>query len=98
MKYTTNQIRDFVRCPQFGYSSYGKWGALKLEVRETIRDLADAIDSADYVIKEYHQRIDKAIEYIEIEIESNKKSGSPDLMTAEMLEMLLEILKGSDKE
>ena len=87
MRYTTSQIRDFIRCPQFGDTKYGKWGTLKLEVRETLKDLVDALESAEYIIKNQQQRIDKAIEYI----------TSVNLDDSDNIEDLLKILEGEDK-
>lgn len=49
--YSIKEIRDFISCPQFGNTKYGRWGALRLEVRETILRLCDLCDSSDSVIK-----------------------------------------------
>ena len=49
--YSISEIRDFISCPQFGNIKYGRWGGLKLEVRETILRLCDLCDSSDSVIK-----------------------------------------------
>lgn len=43
-----NELREKVRCPQFGYEDYGQWGALRLEQRLAIRRLCDEV--------EYHKK------------------------------------------
>lgn len=65
------KIRKAIERPQFGYATYGEWGALKLEQRIYIKRLLDELDSADNYIKnvylenqKYKEVIDKAIEYI----------------------------------
>lgn len=37
------EIRDCVRCPQFGDERYGAWGALRLDQREKIKMLCDEL-------------------------------------------------------
>lgn len=37
------KIREYIACPQFGDNHYGKWGALRLEQRQKIKDLLDCI-------------------------------------------------------
>ena len=38
------EIRDFVKCPQFGDGpDYGAWGALRLDQREKIKDLCEEL-------------------------------------------------------
>lgn len=38
------EIRDFVKCPQFGDGpNYGAWGALRLDQREKIKDLCEEL-------------------------------------------------------
>lgn len=48
--YTLKELREFIKCPQFGDKEYGKWSALKLDVRYSIKRLLDIIDSADSII------------------------------------------------
>lgn len=100
--YTNKQIRDFIRCPQFGDIKYGKWGALKLEVKETLKNLVDTLDSADYIIKNQQQRIDKAIEHLEESIDIIKGDGTIPIYSGNVrrryLKPVLDILKGEDKE
>ena len=50
-RYTISEIRNFISCPQFGDSNYGKWGAYPLEIRETFKWLCDLYDSMDVIIK-----------------------------------------------
>lgn len=60
MKYYTNKmVRDFIKCPQFGDIEYGKWGGLRLEVRQTIKRLLDVNESADYIIKSKQKEINR---------------------------------------
>lgn len=37
------EIRDCVRCPQFGDERYGAWGTLRLDQREKIKMLCDEL-------------------------------------------------------
>ena len=57
MRYTREQLRDFIKCPQLGSEDYGEWGALRLEQRLAINDLLDLLDSADAYIKDLHDKI-----------------------------------------
>jgi DNA-binding transcriptional MerR regulator len=50
-RYSINEIRNFIKCPQFGDSKYGRWGAYPLEVRETFKWLCDLHDSMDAIIE-----------------------------------------------
>lgn len=43
-----NDLREKVKCPQFGDDGYGDWGALRLEQRLAIRRLCDEV--------EYHKK------------------------------------------
>lgn len=61
------KIRKAIECPQFGYTHYGEFGALKLEQRNLIKRLLDELDSADDCVKKlylknikYKEIIDKA--------------------------------------
>ena len=45
------KIRKAIECPQFGYATYGEWGALTLKQRTYIKRLLDELDSADNYIK-----------------------------------------------
>lgn len=49
--YSIKEIRDFISCPQFGNIKYGRWGGLKLDVRETLLRLCDLCESSDSIIK-----------------------------------------------
>lgn len=35
------RIREYVGCPQFGDSEYGKWGMLRFEQRREIKELCE---------------------------------------------------------
>lgn len=52
MRYTREQLRDFIKCPQLGSEDYGEWGALRLEQRLAISNLLDQLDSADAYIRQ----------------------------------------------
>lgn len=52
-RYTISEIRNFISCPQFGDSNYGKWGAYPLEIRETFKWLCDLYDSMDAIIESH---------------------------------------------
>lgn len=69
---TIKEIKENIKCPQFGDANYGKWGALKIEQKITYKQLIEVIESADEVIKKQIKEkerlnniINKAIEYIE---------------------------------
>ena len=52
-----DKIRKSIECPQFGNSSYGEWGALRIEQRRNIKRLLDELDSADnYIVKMYKEK------------------------------------------
>lgn len=51
------EIREYISCPQFGNTHYGKWGALRLDQRLLIKRLLDDLDDADKTIKYLQQRI-----------------------------------------
>ena len=99
--YTNSEIRDFIRCPQFGDNCYGKWGAQKLEIRETLFHLITLNEEMDKMLKDRLLRIDKAIEYIEknwIEYSDFRYVDNDDELNidCESIKELLDILKGSD--
>ena len=108
-RYTNEEIREFIACPQFGDIKYGKWGSLKLEQRQAIYDLLklnsvedDMIKNQSIIINNLQERIDKAIEYIPKIIISGKSEHSfnefaVDFQQTKEGRMLLDILKGSDK-
>ena len=50
---TNKQIRELIKCPQFGDHTYGKWGSLPFEVRKTLYDLIMENESMDRIIKEH---------------------------------------------
>ena len=110
------EIKENIKCPQFGDVEYGKWGSLRLEQRIAYRDLINIVEEQDKVIKtitkqvsenedtaikllkenvELKERIDKAIEYIE---EQSKFIEGCDIYQICNKDVLLNILKGSDKK
>lgn len=40
-KYTLEQIREFIACPEIGDDHYGKWGAMTREQRLVMNDLIE---------------------------------------------------------
>ena len=44
------KIREAIKCPRLGNSSYGEWGALRYEQRVLIKRLLDELDDADNLI------------------------------------------------
>lgn len=74
-QYTNEEIREFIKCPQFGDIKYGKWGSLRLDVRQTLLNLININDSMDYIIKQQQQElqrkdniINELKEYLKLEI------------------------------
>lgn len=59
------KIRKAIECPQFGYATYGEWGALNLEQRRYIKRLLDELDSADNYIKNVYLENQKYKEVID---------------------------------
>ena len=91
MKYYTNrQIRENIRCPQFGDTYYGKWGALPIEVREALMQLISINKNMDELLKDKLFIIDKAIRFLNMEY--NTYSSSEEWRKA-----LIKILNGVDK-
>ena len=87
--YTNGEIREFIRCPQFGDTYYGKWGALPIQVREVIKQLITTNECMDEILKSKLFRIDNAIRFINTEY--NTYSSSEEWRKA-----LIKILKGDD--
>lgn len=54
---TIEQIKEYIKCPQFGDSEYGKWGALSLEQRKAFKNLITRIEEQDNHI--IHQIVEK---------------------------------------
>ena len=40
-RYTLEQIREFIACPELGDDHYGKWGAMTREQRLAMNDLIE---------------------------------------------------------
>lgn len=49
------EILENIKCPQLGYDEYGKWGALPLNVRMTLKRLCDYVVSCDDYITNLQQ-------------------------------------------
>lgn len=53
-----DKIREAIKCPQFGDSHYGEWGALRYEQKVRIKRLLDELDEDDvYIRKLYEENI-----------------------------------------
>lgn len=95
-------IKEYIKCPQFGDKEYGEWGALRLEQRVAYKELIEEIEKLNYIIdkqdrdiialsngnRKLKARIDKAIEYIKVC--KNNDMGI-------RYQRIEEILQGSDK-
>lgn len=89
-----NEIRENIRCPQFGDNHYGKWGALNLEQRKKIKNLLNKIENLEMIENKYIQlqkRWDSLREWLEI----GKKVAKIDI--DEILDKMNE-LEGGDNE
>ena len=74
------EIRDFVKCPQFGDGpNYGAWGALRLDQREKIKDLCEEL-----------LRFKKEEHFEETSILVDKKFGNTHLKGFKYLVYILE--------
>lgn len=45
------EIREYIKCPQFGDLDYGKWGALRFDQRYKIKRLCDYTESLEYIVE-----------------------------------------------
>lgn len=52
-----DKIRKSIECPEFGNSSYGEWGSLRIDQRRNIKRLLDELDRADDYIKKLYKEI-----------------------------------------
>ena len=109
-----DKIREAIKCPQFGNSQYGEWGALRYEQRVYIKRLLDELDSADaYIRKLYEEnmklqkRIDKTVQTIDEILSYNKFNdttsafgNAPETLKFYLsdYETLEEFRKGEDNE
>jgi len=74
------EIKENIKCPQFGDVDYGKWGSLRVEQRIAYRDLINIVEEQDKVIKTITKQVseneDTAIkllkENVELKEELNK--------------------------
>ena len=60
-----DKIRKYIECPEFGNSSYGAWGSLRIEQRRNIKRLLDELDSADDYIKKLYKENKQLKEQLE---------------------------------
>ena len=58
------KIRKSIECPEFGNSSYGEWGSLRIDQRRNIKKLLDELDMADDYIKKLYKENQKLKEVI----------------------------------
>ena len=49
-RYTLEQIREFIACPELGDDHYGKWGAMTREQRLAMNDLIELAKEYDRLI------------------------------------------------
>ena len=68
---TIKEIKENIKCPQFGDISYGKWGALKIEQRVAYKQLIEEVESADNVIKSQYKEIERLNNDIKILLQEN---------------------------
>lgn len=55
-------IKDYVKCPQTGSKTYGKWGALRVDQRILINKLCDSwLNMYDEKINELEAKLDSAM-------------------------------------
>ena len=50
------EMKEYIRCPQFGDDHYGKYGALRLEQRKEIKrliDYCDYLEDFEYQVEEF---------------------------------------------
>lgn len=53
------EMRRFIEAPDHGYDTYGKWGCLNKEQRDSILFLLNAFDSADFIIQKLYKENEK---------------------------------------
>ena len=74
---TISEIKENIKCPQFGDLDYGKWGALRLEQRQAYKHLIEIVESQDKEIerlnKELQDTKEHLGEYLYEQEEENKK-------------------------
>ena len=59
-----DKIRKAIECPEFGNSSYGAWGSLRIDQRRNIKRLLDELDSTDDYIKKLYKEKQELIDYL----------------------------------
>lgn len=93
---TIPQIKEYIKCPQFGDKDYGKWGALKLEQREAYRHLIDIIED----LEQENKRLNNIINELEGILKETIENSAvlPYVEMSKYLLKELQELKDSDKE
>lgn len=73
MKDEIKETLENIKCPQLGYNKYGKWGALPLKVRMTLKRLCDYVVSRDdYITNLQEENKNKDNEILEL-LQKNEK-------------------------
>ena len=58
------KIKDYVKCPQTGSKTYGKWGALRVDQRILINKLCDSwLSMYDKEVNELEKKIYASSDY-----------------------------------
>lgn len=90
------EIRQAIRCPQFGDRDYGEWGALNLKQRKLIKRLLDEIDLTDKfcksILSEYSKKTDKLEELIKELKEENDDDCAAFIRLTYVIDRLEEII------
>ena len=90
------KIKEAIKCPRLGNSSYGEWGALRYEQRVLIKRLLDELDDTDNLILMLKKEKQELIDYLKEEINECKLTGGDeDYIKADAYE---EILSKIEKE
>lgn len=87
------EIRQAIRCPQFGDKDYGKWGALNLEQRKLIKRLLDELDLTDAFCKSILSRYSEKVEKMQELIKEFKEDNADDCASFVWITYLIERLE-----
>ena len=68
-----DKIRKYIECPEFGNSSYGAWGSLRIDQRRNIKRLLDELDGADDYIKKLYKENTTLVNEITVLKKENQK-------------------------
>ena len=92
------KIRKSIECPEFGNSSYGAWGSLRIDQRRNIKRLLDELDGADdYIKKLYKENIRLANKITVLKIENQNKIKEYKIQQREFIDWLEIRIKDRDK-